>query len=194
MGVSGKSFSTTLDDLMFGQELPLEVLYSKSSAEYSDDMSNADKMQLSIGQGTTSVTPMHMNMITCAVANDGVLMKPCFYTQVKSEEGKVVENVSFEKYKRLMSAEESEVLQKMMEQVVQTGTASKLKGLSYSAAGKTGSAEFNSQSDSHAWFTGYAPAEDPQICVTIIVENAGSGGSYAVPIAKRIFDAYFGVE
>lgn len=194
MGVSGKSFSTTLDDLMFGQELPLEVLYSKSSAEYSDDMSNADKMQLSIGQGTTSVTPMHMNMITCAVANDGVLMKPCFYTQVKSEEGKIVENVSFEKYKRLMSSEESEVLQKMMEQVVQTGTASKLKGLSYSAAGKTGSAEFNSQSDSHAWFTGYAPAEDPQICVTIIVENAGSGGSYAVPIAKRIFDAYFGVE
>ena len=47
---------------------------------------------------------------------------------------------------------------------------------------------------SHAWFTGFAPAEDPQICVTIIVENAGSGGSYAVPIAKRIFDAYFGVE
>ena len=82
----------------------------------------------------------------------------------------------------------------MMKEVVESGTASKLKGLSYTAAGKTGSAEFNSNSDSHAWFTGYAPADDPEICVTIIVENAGSGGSYAVPIAKRIFDAYFGVE
>lgn len=194
MGISAKSFKSTLNDLMFGQELPLDVLYSKSSAVYSENMSNADKMQLSIGQGTTSVTPIHMNMITCAVANGGVLMKPCFFTQVKSEEGKVVENISFEKYKRLMSSDESAILRQMMEQVVQTGTASKLKGLSYSAAGKTGSAEFNSQSDSHAWFTGYAPAEDPEICVTIIVENAGSGGSYAVPIAKRIFDAYFGVE
>ena len=67
----------------------------------------------------------------------------------------------------------------------------------YSAhsAGKTGSAEFNSStSDSHAWFTGFAPVEDPEVSVTIIVEDAGSGGSYAVPIAKRIFDAYFEVE
>ena len=194
VGVSESSFKSALNDLMFGQELPLDVLYSKSSATYSDDMSTADLMQLSIGQGTTSVTPIHMNMITCAIANEGNLMKPCFFTQVKTEEGKVIESTSFEKYKRLMSADEASVLREMMEQVVLTGTASKLKGLSYSAAGKTGSAEFNSQSDSHAWFTGYAPADDPEICVTIIVENAGSGGSYAVPIAKRIFDAYFGVE
>ena len=93
-----------------------------------------------------------------------------------------------------MTAEQSAVLRSMMEAVVNEGTASKLKGLSYTAAGKTGSAEFNSgTSDSHAWFTGYAPADDPDVCVTIIVENAGSGGSYAVPIAKRIFDAYFGI-
>ena len=77
----------------------------------------------------------------------------------------------------------------------ESGTASKLKGLSYTAAGKTGSAEFSgNKSDSHAWFTGFAPAEDPQICVTIIVESAGSGGDYAVPIARRIFDTYFGTN
>ncbi len=194
LGISKSSYKTTLNDLLFGQELPLDVLYSKSNAKYSDDISTSDLMQLAIGQGTTSVTPIHMNMITSAVANDGILMKPCFFTEVKSEDNKVVENVSFEKYKRLMSADEASVLKEMMKEVVLTGTASKLKGLSYTAAGKTGSAEFNSQSDSHAWFTGFAPADDPEICVTIIVENAGSGGSYAVPIAKRIFDAYFGVK
>ena len=53
------------------------------------------------------------------------------------------------------------------------------------------SAEYNSDRDSHACFTGYAPAEDPQICVTVIIEGAGSGGDYAVPIARRVFDAYF---
>ena len=49
------------------------------------------------------------------------------------------------------------------------------------------------KADSHAWFTGFAPADDPEISVTIIVERIGSGGDYAVPIAKRIFDAYFGI-
>ena len=81
-----------------------------------------------------------------------------------------------------------------MTAVVEGGTAKKLSGLSYTAAGKTGSAEYNDQGDSHAWFTGFAPAENPEICVTIIVEGAGSGGDYAVPIARRIFDAYFSRE
>ena len=72
------------------------------------------------------------------------------------------------------------------------GTGRKLKDQPYTAAGKTGSAEFNQEkADSHAWFTGYAPAEDPQIAVTILVEQVGSGGDYAVPLAKRIFDAWF---
>jgi peptidoglycan glycosyltransferase len=150
-------------------------------------------MQLSIGQGTTSITPMHLNMITCAIANDGVLMKPYVISEVKSADGKTVESFGSSEYKRLMSEEEADILTELMEGVVESGTATKLKGLSYTAAGKTGSAEFNSDSDSHAWFTGFAPADDPEICVTIIIENAGSGGEYAVPVAKRIFDAYFGV-
>jgi peptidoglycan glycosyltransferase len=152
-------------------------------------------MQLAIGQGTTGMTPMHLNMITCAVANGGTLMKPYLLQQVTDGNGRIVKNFSPEVYRRLMTAEQAAILTDMMESVVTDGTGSKLKGLSYTAAGKTGSAEFNTAtSDSHAWFTGFAPADDPEICVTIIVENAGSGGSFAVPIAKRIFDAYFGVE
>jgi peptidoglycan glycosyltransferase len=93
-----------------------------------------------------------------------------------------------------MSAEEASTLTELMQEVVESGTGMKLSGLSYTAAGKTGSAEYSSvKTDSHAWFTGFAPAEDPEVCVTIIIEGAGSGGDYAVPIAKRIFDAYFGV-
>ncbi len=195
LDVKRATFDDTLDDLLFNTELPLTMNYAKSSAVYNSSTTSDDVMQLSIGQGTTSVTPIHMNMITCAIANDGVLMKPYLVSSVKSETGKVVKNFSSESYKRLMAKNEADILRGMMEEVVQKGTASKLKGLSYTAAGKTGSAEYNSStSDSHAWFTGYAPAEDPEICVTIIVEDAGSGGSYAVPIAKRLFDAYFDAE
>ena len=98
-----------------------------------------------------------------------------------------------EEYGRLMTSEEAEILTELMTDVVEEGTATKLSGLSYTAAGKTGSAEYtDSTSDSHAWFTGFAPAENPQIAVTVIIEGIGSGGDYAVPIAKRVFDAYFG--
>ena len=195
LSIDRKTFGSVLSSLMFNQELPLSMSYSQSKANIDEDSSSDDVMQLSIGQGATSVTPIHMNMITNAIANSGILMKPMLITQVKSEDGKVIKTFNSENYKRLMTAEESLTLTNMMEQVVQSGTASRLKGLSYTAAGKTGSAEFNSgTSDSHAWFTGFAPTEDPEISVTIIVEDAGSGGSYAVPIAKRIFDAYFDVE
>ncbi len=190
-----KVFSQTIDQLLFNQELPMDILYAKSSATVDADTSVANVMQLSIGQGATSVSPMHMNMITCAIANEGVLMKPYLVDAIKNVDGKTVKDYDPENYKRLMTALEADIMKGMMKEVVESGTASKLKGLSYTAAGKTGSAEFtNSTSDSHAWFTGFAPADDPEICVTIIVENAGSGGSFAVPIAKRIFDAYFGVE
>ena len=62
-----------------------------------------------------------------------------------------------------------------------------IRDSSYTAAGKTGSAEFSSdKSESHAWFTGFAPAENPEIAVTVIVESAGSGSDYAVPLALSL--------
>ncbi len=195
LNISRSTFNKTLDDLMFNQDIPVSLSHSTSTAIYDKDTTSASVMQLSIGQGTTGVSPIHMNLITSAIANDGVLMKPYLVTEIKAADGKTVKSYSPEKYKKLMTEEEAETLTQMMIQVVESGTGTKLKGQSYTAAGKTGSAEFNTlTSDSHAWFTGFAPAEDPEICVTIIVENAGSGGSYAVPIAKRIFDAYFGVD
>lgn len=121
-------------------------------------------------------------------------MKPYMVDYVKNNENTVVRQFHPVTYKKLMSEEEAAALTVLMQEVVESGTGTKLSGLSYTAAGKTGSAEFNSvKTDSHAWFTGFAPAEDPQVCVTIIIEGAGSGGDYAVPIAKRIFNAYFGL-
>ena len=191
--VKQKTFNDVLKELMFNGKLPIDLAYSRSKSRVRDEMNKGDIMQLAIGQGATTVSPMHMNMITSAIANNGILMKPYLVQEVNSADGKVLESYHPEEYKRLMSEEESRILTEMMVQVVQKGTASKLKGRSYTAAGKTGSAEFNSSlTDSHAWFTGFAPADDPEICVTVIVEDAGSGGSFAVPIAKRVFDAYFG--
>lgn len=195
MGLDRKQFSSTLDALLFNKELPLTLSYAESSVTVSDSLTTDEMMQTSIGQGKTQITPMHLNMITCAIANKGILMKPYVIDRVENDAGNIVKSFKPTSYGRLMSEDEAEVLTSLMTSVVEKGTASKLKGLDYTAAGKTGSAEYNNvKGDSHAWFTGFAPAENPQVAVTIIVEGAGSGGDYAVPIARRIFDAYFQQE
>lgn len=192
MGLDREQFQETLDGLLFGQDLPITLLYTKSTAEVSEEMTDDSMIQTSIGQGKTQITPIHLNMITCAIANDGLLMQPYVIDHVENDAGSVVKNFKPSSYGYLMTQDESQMLRDLMTEVVQSGTATKLKGLSYTAAGKTGSAEYNNvKGDSHAWFTGFAPAENPEVCVTIIVEGAGSGGDYAVPIARRLFDAYF---
>lgn len=192
MSLDRDEFQKTLDGLLFGEELPLTLTSAVGSANITDDMSDDDMMQTSIGQGKTQITPMQLNMITCAIANNGKLMKPYVIDRVENAEGNVVKSFKSDSYGYLMTEDESAILTDLMVSVVEKGTATKLKGLSYTAAGKTGSAEYNNvKGDSHAWFTGFAPAENPEVCVTIIVEGAGSGGDYAVPIARRLFDAYF---
>lgn len=188
-----KQFASSLKTLMFNEDMPVNINYTKSRITVTEESTNADMMQAAIGQGTTGMTPIHLNMITSAIANKGTVMKPYLVEHVENNTGSVIKQFTPSSYRKLMSGEEAAVLTELMTGVVENGTATRLKGLSYTAAGKTGSAEYNNvKEDSHAWFTGFAPAENPEICVTIIIEGAGSGGDYAVPIAKRIFDAYFG--
>ncbi len=187
-----KKFGKTLDELLFNQELKVDFAYNQSKLAMDENTTDSDVMQAAIGQGTTQITPLELNMITAAIANDGELMKPYLLDRVETADRSVVKQFSPDSYKRLMSEEEAQIMTELMEEVVKSGTGTKLSGLSYTAAGKTGSAEYNKvKSDSHAWFTGFAPVEEPQVCVTIIIEGAGSGGDYAVPIAKRILDACF---
>ena len=90
-----------------------------------------------------------------------------------------------------MTEEEAQALTEMMRAVVESGTGSALQNDRYTAAGKTGSAEYETGKETHAWFTGFAPAEDPQIVVTVIVEEGGSGGRTAGPAARAVMDAWF---
>ena len=179
--------------LGFNDALPVDFNYSKSKLIVDETVTDEDMIQISFGQGRVEITPLHLHLITNAIANGGTPMKPQLINRVESVNNELVKSFSPEAWKALMTQEEAEVLRDLMTSVVTTGTARKLNGLSYTAAGKTGSAEYNLvKEDSHAWFTGFAPAQNPEISVTIIVERIGSGGDYAVPIAKRLFDAYFG--
>ncbi len=191
-GLDINKFSETLNQLFFNQKLPYDASVSaKSSIYLAEDMTTNDIMQTSIGQGKTLMTPLHLNMITAAIANNGEMLTPYLVERVESVDGRVIKTYKSKSNGQIMTEEEASILQELMTAVVESGTASKLQGYGYTAAGKTGSAEYNSNSDSHAWFTGFAPVEDPQVAVTVILECAGSGGDYAVPMARRVFDAYF---
>lgn len=191
MQLDRTAFSKTLDQLLFNAALPVNMSYKQSTIQMSATISDEDMIQSAIGQGKTQMTPMHLCMITSAAANGGVLMKPYMIDSVKTKNGEIVKQFQPEAYGSIMTGEEAAELSVLMEEVVRSGTGRKLSDVPYTAAGKTGSAEYNANGDSHAWFTGFAPAENPQIAVTIMIESAGSGGDYAVPIARRIFDAYF---
>ncbi len=179
------------EQLLFNQELPLSLAYSKGSFTMNTGADTWEILQTSIGQGNTQITPMHNAMITAAIANGGILMKPYLLERVESSAGEEVKQFLPESAGSLMTADEAEALSGLMRLVVTEGTGSAVRTDAYSVAGKTGSAEFETGRETHAWFTGFAPAESPRLAVTVVVEEAGSGGQVAAPIARSIFDRYF---
>lgn len=192
MSLDKEEFKDTLDSLLFHQDLPWNFLHAQSSTPVNKDLSDSEMLQVSIGQGKVQMTPLHLNLITAAIANDGVLMRPYVVDRIEDANGNMVRSYKPTEYGALMTEEESAILQELMVEVVESGTGTRIQGYGYTVAGKTGSAEYNSNTDdSHAWFTGFAPVENPEIAVTVIIEGAGSGGDYAVPMARRVFDAYF---
>lgn len=184
------SMRETAEDLLFNKKLPLSS-YKKSIFSLDKKSGVPLIMQTAIGQGNTLVSPMHMALITSAVANGGVLMKPYLIDSVANTDGELIKTVEPEVYRRLMSANEANLLGKLMKQVVESGTATALNGRGYTAAGKTGSAEFDENGSSHSWFIGYSNVDNPDLVVAVIVENGGTGSQAAVPIAGDIFDAYY---
>ncbi|WP_455717509.1 penicillin-binding transpeptidase domain-containing protein [Anaerosporobacter sp.] len=189
--LSKKSWLSTCDSLLFNSELPLPFSYKTSSFTLNSDSEDTLTSQTSIGQGNTLITPMHNLMIVSAIANGGTLMKPYVVDHIENYVGDVVSKNMPSSYGDLMTAKEAKALTDMMEEVVSDGTGYKLSSSKYQAAGKTGSAEYDSGKSSHAWFVGFAPSDNPQIAVSVIVEGAGTGSDYAVPIAKKIMDNYF---
>ena len=159
--------------------------------EYSDD-SDAVTAQTAIGQGKTTISPMHNALIAATIANGGVMMTPYVIDRVENYKGKTVVDFEPKMYDKLMSADEAACIKDMMKLVVSEGTGARLISESYQAAAKTGSAQFSSDvDDTHAWILAFAPADAPKIAISVIVERGGSGGETAAPIAKRILDVYF---
>lgn len=183
-------FDKFCDRMLFNQKLPTDIPSAKSRFDLSPADGDHRIMLTAIGQGDTLVSPLHMAMIVSAIDNKGVLYRPYLADRVQNDAGTLVHKFRPEEYGQLMSATYAKRMRTYMKKVVSSGTASALSGQSYHAAGKTGSAEYSG--GTHGWFTGYAKKGHKNIAIAVIVENGGSGGKSAVPVAKQVFDTYFG--
>ena len=141
------------------------------------------------GQSQVAATPLHMCMVSAAIANDGVMMEPRLLSRVQSPSGVVRLRYTSKAYRTACSKEIAQTLETYMKDVVKSGTGTRARVDGLSIAGKTGSAEGNvdGYDVTHAWFTGYIDDARYPYAVCVFVENGGTGGSVAAPVAAEVF-------
>ncbi|MDR3112502.1 MAG: penicillin-binding protein 2 [Elusimicrobiota bacterium] len=150
-----------------------------------------DTVILAIGQGGLLVTPLQMAQMMVVVANKGVSFKPYVVEKIVDRNNKEVFKHTIEPNKQVIMLENTwMLLHKALFETVNSGTAHRAQVRGIKIAGKTGTAQ-NPLGEDHAWFVSYAPIDNPEIAVAVIVENGGGGGSNACPIAKQIYEKYF---
>jgi penicillin-binding protein 2 len=165
---------------------------------------------VAIGQGFVSVTPLQMANLMAAVVNGGTLYRPWFVNKVESLNGALIREYGAEKIRSLpLKKRTLNYLRNAMHAVVNSasGTGGSAKSDHLQIAGKTGTAQVAAMRGGivkseqlpyalrdHAWFVGYAPANNPEIAVAVLVEHGGHGGSAAAPLTKAVIEKYFSLE
>lgn len=174
---------------MFNKIIPFDLVTKKSLFPEAATMTNPELGATAIGQGKLLTTPLNMALVASAIANDGLMMKPIIVKDVISPEGKSIKSNNPHIIGKVCEAEEARVIKDMMIEVVKSGTGTNAAIKNTVVAGKTGTAQ-NDTGEEHAWFIGFAPAENPKIAVAVILENAGTtGGKSAAPIARDLLNA-----
>jgi peptidoglycan glycosyltransferase len=151
--------------------------------------------QAAIGQYDVRVTPLQMAMVSAAIANKGIVMKPYLVKDTRNSNLDIIEETQPAQLSQAVTPDVAAALTRMMVTVVKSGTGTEAQIPGIEVAGKTGTAQHAKDAAPHAWFTAFAPANDPKIAVAVVVEdggNAGSeafGGKVAAPIARKVIEA-----
>lgn len=192
LGLNISSYKRLCESLLFNNSLPTKISNVKKSKFDLNSKSHENLiMQTAFGQGNTLVTPIHMLMIISAIENDGVLVEPRLVNEILNSEGEHVRYVGTDTYGSVMAASEAKAMREYLRAVITDGTNKNLSDTSYTAYGKTGTADYASDEQAHSWFVGFAEYDDRQLAIAVIMEGAGSGSQFAQPLAKKVFDAYF---
>lgn len=152
-----------------------------------------DTYHAAIGQGDVLVTPLQVALYTSVFANNGKLFRPHLVKDILDSEEHLISHIDTTQIRdNFISEKNINIIREGMRLTVTGGSAQSLQAVPVPVAGKTGTAQWSTKKDTHAWFTGFAPYEKPEVVITILIEEGGEGSSVAVPIAKEFLSWYFG--
>jgi len=203
LGITGlkKYFDLFHLEELLGIDLPGERTGFVPTKEWFDkemkskvkrNWSIADIYDVSIGQGFFSGTPLNMAYALSAIANGGKIFQPQVADKIIDSEGNVIENIEPKVLREgFISKENIAQVKSAMRACVTSGSCVRLNQLPVSSGGKTGTAESGRRNYPHAWFVSFAPYENPEILLLVLVEYGGEGARVASPIAKDVLEWYF---
>ncbi len=150
-----------------------------------------DTYHLAIGQGDLLVTPLQLTTAISAVANGGIVYRP-HLVKAFGKTGETIRREPEILSKDFVSPANLAIIRQGMRETVTYGSATRLDDLPVTMAGKTGTAQWHSTKLPHAWFTGFAPYQKPEIVITVLIEEGGEGSAVSVPVAHDFMNWYFG--
>lgn len=170
----------------FRERIPLEIPTQPSRIPSADRMDKLELAWSAVGQGRILLTPLQIALVGAAIANRGVMPRPFLVKEIRSPRGETIKEFALTQWRRPITAQTAQTVAELMVEAVESGTgkAAQISGLK--VAGKTGTAELPDKKRTHAWFVGFAPADNPRIVVAVIVEECGLGGRTAAPVAKEV--------
>ncbi|MBQ5651017.1 MAG: PASTA domain-containing protein [Selenomonadaceae bacterium] len=197
--LGGEKLNEYAEKFGFGKATGIELPGEESGILFANpkDMVNSDVATMAIGH-SIAVTPLQLVTAMSAVANDGVLLKPHIIKQITNADGSVYKEYGREEVRRVIDSATDKTLMGLLEQVVATGGGSKAAVKGYRIAGKTGTAQkINEHTSGYmegryiASFCGFAPVENPEIVVLVVIDDPSAGAFYggqiAAPVARDIF-------
>jgi peptidoglycan glycosyltransferase len=181
---------TTAENFGFNEsfDIPLTV----AASQFPEDLDDAALAQSSIGQRDVKATALQMNMVAAAIANDGTMMKPQLIDTIRGSDLTLLEDVQPEVFKRSTTPEIAEQMTELMRGPLDGGTAYRAQSDRVDIAAKTGTAQLGADNDLvNSWITGFAPADDPQVAVTIVYQNIDfdTGSELTSTNLKEIMEA-----
>ncbi|ORC15923.1 MULTISPECIES: peptidoglycan D,D-transpeptidase FtsI family protein [Rothia] len=189
MDLGQDAIARTASNFGYGEDLQIPL--SVSQSVFPTNMEDSQLAQAAIGQYDVKTTPLQVAMMSAAIANDGVQMKPNLIRSVKSHNLSSLYEFSAEELRRSTSADVANQVTDWMVNGVDNGIASGAAVSGVKVAGKTGTAEIGDTGLNNSWFTGFAPADDPQIAIAVVYEGVDvtTGAQLAAPAGKELFEA-----
>jgi peptidoglycan glycosyltransferase len=193
--VGADQLKDTAEGFGFNQHY-LDDLPLQAESQFPEEMNPPQTGQAAIGQYDVQATPLQMAMVSAGIANGGTVMKPYLVDEIRSPELDVLKKAEPEEFSHAVSASTASEVTKLMTFTVSQGTASPAAIPGVEVAGKTGTAQSGIDNvPPYAWFTSFAPADDPQVAIAIMIQKAPiprgeiAGGLLAGPIAKSVMEA-----